>query len=828
MAEVGSLFVRLRADASEFEETMQNIGGEIQGAGRNMQSAGKGMMKNVTAPLVGVAGAAVAVGVGFDDQMARVQAISGATGDDFEVLRGTAQELGSTTRFSASEAAEGLEYLALAGWDANEMAGGLGGVLSLASAAGMDLGRTSDIVTDTMSAFGIAAEDSGEVADMFATTQANANTNVAQLGEALSKAGPTVAAMGLGLDDTQAALGLMADQGLKGSRAGTALQAVMRDLSANAEDGTVSFGDFDVALYDAEGNMRDFGDILGDLEGGLEGMSQEQRNAALSSVFQQQALQGINPLLGEGSDRYEELRTSIQESEGASDRMSDTMEGTLGGSFRALKSQVEGVLIQLSDVLTPLIRDEIMPIVERFVGFIGNLIERFSSLDSRIQIVILAVAGIAAAIGPLLIVFGTMVVAVGALVPLIGTLGAGIALLASPITLVVVGIAALAAGLIYAYTQSETFRNIVNEVVSFVRDVAVAAFNRISERLREFADNVLPELIATWESLKGAIDTAVSFIWDNVIQPVFSAIKGFLEEHSETIKTVLQGAWEIIESSIATAVDIIEGIIIAALALIRGDWETAWEAVKGIADSVWDHLKTVFGLVKDFVVETFKTLTSDAWETVKGWASDVKESVSGLKDDVTGFIGDLKDDVIGFFSDLVSDTWESVSGWADDVIGAADEVKTEVLDFIGAIPGEVKDFFADAGSWLLQAGKDIIGGLVDGISNAIPDVDDVLGGVTDKIPDWKGPPQRDEKLLAPAGELIMQGLEAGIERGSDRVQHNLNRLTNDIARIRAEGMSVAAADSGGAAAREVHAHFDFGGDIRSVIIDTVTGEMRRR
>ena len=733
MAEVGSLFIRLRADASEFENTMSGLGGQLDNAGGKMQSAGGGLTKNVTAPLLGIGTAAVAVGMGFDDQMAKVQAISGTTGQDFDTLRGTAKELGSTTRFSATEAAEGLEYLALAGWDANEMASGLGGVLDLASASGMDLGRTSDIVTDTMSAFGISAEDSGKVADMFATTSSNANTNVEQLGGALGKAGPILSSMGMDLDESQAALGMMADQGLKGSRAGTALGAVMRDLAGNAEDGTVSFGDFDVALYDAQGNMRPFGDILGDLEGGLEGMSDEQRNAALSTVFQQQSLQGINPLLSEGADRYEELRGGIETSEGAAQTMSETMESTLGGSFRALRSQVEGVLIQLSDVLAPIMRDQVMPLIEQLAGFIGNLIERFTDLDPNLQMIILGALGLLAAIGPLLVILGTAV-------KVVGMMAVGLGLLASPVVLVIAGIAALVAGLIYAYTQFETFRNIVDTVAGFIRDVVVEVWDRISGRLREFGETVIPEVIETWNVLKGAVETAVNFIWDNVIQPIFSAIQGFIEDHSDTIESVLTGVWEIIESTISTAVDVIEGVIVAALALIRGDWDEAWEAVKGVADSVWEHIETVFTNVKDFLVETWDTIRSTVVKTVEGWYDDVTSKVSEMID--------------------------------------------SVMETIGELPGKILDFFKDAGTWLIDAGKDIIGGLISGIGDAIPGVGGALSGARDYLPfsPAKTGPLRDitkdpEGVLSPVGEELMGGLASGVSRGLSDLNRGLASIS---------------------------------------------------
>lgn len=849
MPEVGSLFIRLRADASEFSETMAGVSGQFNTAGKGMKDAGGKVTKNITAPLLGLAGAALAVGVGFDDQMAKVSAISGATGDDFNLLRGTAQELGSTTRFSAREAAEGLEYLALAGWDANEMADGLGGVLSLASAAGMDLGRTSDIVTDTMSAFGISAEDSGKVADMFATTSSSANTNVEQLGGALAKAGPTLAAMGLGLDDTQAALGLMADQGLKGSRAGTALSAVMSDMAANAEDGVVSFGDFDVALYNADGSMRDFGDILGDLEGGLEGMSDEQRRAALSSVFQRQAMDGINPLLAEGSDRYEELRDSINDSEGASARMSETMEDTLGGSLRGVKSAMEGVLIQLSDVLTPIIQEQVIPLVQRFAEFLSDLIDRFSNLSPGMQGIILGALGLAAALGPMLMVLGGVVMLIGAAL--------------SPIGLIVAAIALLAAGLVIAYTQSETFRDIVHGIWDFLKAAAELIFPLILDFIQSAWEGIQAVTDAVWPVIQSVIET-VSDVIQSVVEAVWPVIQSIVETVSEAVLGIIEMAWPKIQDIIETVAAIVEEVISLAWGAIQSATETVWpvieavidgvmgviqgiiETVTGIMQSVWEATgdsilgtaETVWGAIETVIENTLDTIQGildTVLAVLQGDWEAAWEAIKGVLETVWDTIETIIETALEIIQTYIEVGWETIKTLFETAWGLIETTVSDgvdaVVEFMQDLPGKILEAIGDLGSLLLDAGSDLIGGLISGITGKLGDLKDSLGGVTDLIPDWKGPPERDEKLLEPAGNLIMQGLAEGIGDGTRSVMNRLQGLTGDIGRFNVDPNVTGAASQNTrdyAGGRQIIIHNEIDGEVfERMIVNTLTGQMEK-
>lgn len=900
MAEVGSLFVRLRADASEFEQTMSGIGGSFKDAGQSMKDVGGTLTKNVTAPILGVAGAAVAVGMGFDSQMSKVQAISGATGEEFDILRDTALELGSTTKFSASQAAQGLEFMALAGWDVSEMTAGLPGILSLAAAANMDLGKTSDIVTDTMSAFGMQAHEAGNAADIFAKQQSQSNTTVDQLGEAMKMAAPAAHAAGMSLGETSAALGVLADSGIKGSMAGTTMNAILRDLVANAEDGSVMIGDTAVAVFDAEGNFRSFGDIMRDVDEATHGMNDSQRESALRGIFQAQSIRGVNLLLGDGIDTYDKYAEANDNAAGTADQMAAIMGDNLAGSLTQMRSALEGVLIQLSDVLTPLIRDHIVPAVQGFIEKISGLIDWFGNLSPTVQTVILSIIGIAAAIGPVLMILGTLGIMIGGLITGFGAVAGVMGLVLSPVGLVVIAIAALVAGLIIAYQTSETFRNIVNgafngvlsiaqavwplivgavtaawdviksvvtTVAPIIKDIAVAAWEFIKsaaekawpviqsvvstvvEKVRSAVETAIPVVQSVIETVFGAVQTVAETVWpivqsvvetaagviDTIINDVFPVVRDIVVTAFTEIRDFAEEMWPKVQEIIETVIEIVEAVIDTAMTNIQTVIETVWpivqtvvekamEGIQTVVDKVWpivqDTFETVLGAIQT-VVETVTGVVLDVWEkvhddlfqyaetlwdTIKSTIENTLDIIQGILDTVLGVIKgdwelawdgikailentwDIIEDIVNLAIDTIKtaidvglETIKTVVQTAWDAIrDTVSEKVDEVVTLMSEMPDRIVNALGDLSSLLYNIGKDILQGLIDGVKSLIPSLTDVFSGITNSIPDWKGPAVKDKVLLEPAGELIMRGLVSGVERGRGLLERQLMDITSSI------------------------------------------------
>ena len=364
----GSVQIEITGDASELLKELEQLKSKLSDTQAQEEQLGKGTSSfgniakaaakaaaaafaTVSTAVTGAAAAAVTVGMNFESAMSNVAAISGATGDELQLLSDTAKEMGATTQFSATQAADALSYMALAGWDAQQSVDALPGVLNLAAASGMELANASDMVTDYLSAFGMSCEDSTYFADMLAYAQGNANTTAAALGESFKNCASNMAAAGQDVETTTALLSMMANQGLKGSEAGTALAAVMRDLTAKMEDGAIKIGETSVAVQDANGNYRDLTDILLDVEAATNGMGDAEKATALASTFTADSIKGLNMILNAGVDQAADFEAQLRNSTGTAENMAKTMNDNLKGRLTELGSALEGVGIQAYEAM---------------------------------------------------------------------------------------------------------------------------------------------------------------------------------------------------------------------------------------------------------------------------------------------------------------------------------------------------------------------------------------------------------------------------------------------------------------------------------------------
>ncbi|MCK8826412.1 phage tail tape measure protein [Natroniella acetigena] len=402
----------------------ENMGDTLQNVGTAMTGTGKTMTKFVTGPMLGIGaaiGGAVKVADDFNTQMSRVSGISEATSEEFEQLEDTAREMGSTTSFSASEAAQGMEFLAMAGWETAEMAEGLEPVLRMAEAAQMDLATASDITSDIMSAFSLEAHEVGQATDILAATATNANTDIEMLGVTMQYAAPQASSLGLSLEDTAGMAGLLADNGIKASQAGTTINAMLTDLTSMSESAKEELADLGVEIFDTDGNMRDMHEIIGDLERGTAHMTDEQRSAFLNQQFGQQAMRGLNILMQEGSGELEQFTGELRESDGAVEELGEEIRDNLGFELEEIKSAIEGVIITLGQVFIPIVRDNVIPLINATIGMVEIAVNWFSQLDPALQSNIAMFGALAAAAGPILIIIGQFISLLGASVGIIGT-----------------------------------------------------------------------------------------------------------------------------------------------------------------------------------------------------------------------------------------------------------------------------------------------------------------------------------------------------------------------------------------------------------------------
>lgn len=611
----------------------ENFKNQMGGIGDKMTTVGKGMTAGLTVPILGIGATALKGSMDFEAGMSNVQALSGATGDDLQALENIAREMGSKTKYSAKEASEGLEYMALAGWDTEQMIAGLEPSLKLAGAANMDLGQSTDIVTDTMSMFGMEAQEATKMTDMLAYAQANSNTDVAMLGEALKYAGASANAMGYDMADTTAILGLFADQGLKGSAAGTTLNAMFRDMKDKSEDGAIAIGENNVAIVDAEGNYRDFADIMEDTIGATEGMTVAERDRALGAIFGTQAIKGVNMVMEAGSDTLKEFEEDIRNSDGAASDMYDTMQDNLKGAFDTLKSAVSEAGLSIGDTL--------IPIIQSAAEWINKWVDRFNSLDDSTKETIVKIGLLVAAIGPVLMIVGKVISIGGALMGGIGALSGVLGVLAGPVgaVMAVVGVGIL------LYKNWDTIKEKAGEL----KDNISKRWDDIKTATSEKWENVKETVSDKWENIKTSATEGAKTVYENTLGRWIDTVKESKEKWGEVAKAVKD-----------KYTDIKKEVIESGTKIFR-DVKSAWEDTEGTTIEKWGAvLKSVttnLGEIKDNIISSMEESNIEWVSNLGSMLSAANEKWGEIKSKASETFGEVKS-AIGSAIDRIRD-WNS-------------------------------------------------------------------------------------------------------------------------------------------------------------------------
>jgi TP901 family phage tail tape measure protein len=617
----------------------------------------------------------------FDSSMSNVAALSGATEQELSMLRDTAKEYGATTKFSASEAADALGFMALAGWDANQSAAALGGVLDLAAASNMDLAQASDMVTDYMSAFNMEAKDSAYFADLLAYAQAHANTTTQGLGEAFKNSAANMNAAGQDIETTTALLSMMANQGLKGSEAGTALTAVMRDLTAKMKDGKIAIGDTSVEVMDANGNYRDLTDILKDVETATNGMGDAEKAAALSTTFTSDSIKGLNLILNAGVDNAADFEEQLRNSGGAASEMAAIMQDNLGGDLTSLSSKFEGVQIMLYEKFEPALRKgvEALSGLLDAVGFVVDHSTEFITAIAAMG------AGIAAYVG---YTTALKVMREGwmALEVVQKAVAAGQAILnavmaANPIGLVIAAIAALVAGFVVLWNKSEGFRK-------FWIDL----WNKIKKAAKPVIDWLVKAFKDAWNWIQNAWKNAVTFftnIW-NGIKNAFASVKAYFSNTFSGAWNAIKNIWNVVIGYFANIWNTIKGIFSVVQAVLSGDFQGAWNAIRGIVDqwvsyfsNIWNGIKNVFSTVATW----FSNIFSNAWTAIKNAFSGVGEFFGGLWTTIKSKFTDFGTKIGNAVGGAVKSAINSAIATIENAINGAIRLINGAIKMINKLPG---------------------------------------------------------------------------------------------------------------------------------------------
>jgi len=609
-------------------ESMQNLGGKIS-------SAGQALMP-LSAAAAGIGAGIIKTTADFDASMSKVAAVSGAAGEDFDKLRNKAREMGETTKFTASESAEAMNYMAMAGWKTDQMLEGISGVMNLAAASGEELATTSDIVTDALTAFGMGAEQSGRFADILAASASNANTNVAMMGESFKYVAPVAGSLGYSAEDVAVALGLMANSGIKADMAGTSLRNMFQRMAKPTKESQMAMERLGLSLADDEGRMYSFREIMEQLRSsftqinmpieeydrrveqldkdladgtikqkaydkeleelnkqafGAEGAEKARAAAMLGGT---RAMSGLLAIANATEEDYTKLTEAIDDSSQAFARTKngvvplnealasgaeilETYEGSAAAMAATMQDNAAGQMEILKSQLQELaisLGDTLMPMLRELIGWVQGFVDKLNGMDEGTKEMIMKIIAITAALGPLLVVGGKIVSGIGTIMSVIS----GISL---PILAIVAAIGVLVAAFTHLWNTNEEFRNNIT-----------ATWDSIKEKFEGFFQGIVDRLNAMGFEFESFSDV----------------IKGIWEGLCNFLGPIFEDTFAAIGDVLGAALDILTGVFDVFAGLFTGDWEQMWEGIKEIFSGIWDAIVGVLKGAVNIIIDVINGL----------------------------------------------------------------------------------------------------------------------------------------------------------------------------------------------------------------------------
>ncbi|NBI63677.1 phage tail tape measure protein [Clostridiales bacterium] len=576
--------------------SVKRMGSSFIAAGKSIEKTGKGLTQKITAPTLGIGAAAVKTAMDFESGMSKVQAISGANGKEMGLLTAKAKEMGVKTKFSATESAQAFQYMSMAGWKTKDMLNGIEGTMYLAGASGEDLATVSDIVTDSLTAFGLKAKDSSHFADVLAAAASNSNTNVGMMGETFKYAAPVAGALGYSVEDTAAAIGLMANAGIKSSQSGTALRGWMTRMAKPTKESSKAMKDLGITITDSSGKMKPFGTVMGDLRGSFKNLTQDQKAQYAAMLAGQEGMSGLLAITNATESDYKKLTGAIGDCNGMAKEQYDIMQNNLKGSLEKMKSAIEGCAISIGGAFAPTIKSA--------AEHIQALAEKFNGLSPETQRTIIKIAGLAAAIGPAMLVIGKLNQGVGNVIRKFGkfgeavhkgggVLGSAMKVFLGPAGIALLVIGALVAAGVLVYKNWDKIKAAAGRFKTAVKDTFTAAGIDTKKFSKTFqaVKNTIGRLVkSAGKLIKGFI---------TYMKPVVKFVGGVFKAVFRTgFKAIVSyaGGWlSGVADAIGGVTRVLNGIIDFVSGVFTGNWKKAWAGVKDIFKGI---VSTFAGIMK--------------------------------------------------------------------------------------------------------------------------------------------------------------------------------------------------------------------------------------
>ncbi|MGN0663683.1 MAG: phage tail tape measure protein [Negativibacillus sp.] len=775
--DVFDLFAKIGLDTSEYESGLQKAGGLAAGFASKLGNGLKTAAKIGTAAITAVSSAAAAVGgyavkVGsdFEAQMSKVGAISNATSSDMAALSNKAKELGSQTKFSATEAGQAFEYMAMAGWKTQDMLDGVSGIMSLAAASGEDLAAVSDIVTDAMTAFGLSASESGHFADVLAKASSSANTNVSMLGGTFKYAAPLAGALGYSIEDVAIAAGLMANSGIKAEQAGTSLRSMFTRLSNPPKDAATALDMLGVSIQNTDGTVKPLRQTLVDLREAFDGLSESEKTTRASQIAGQEAMSGLLAIVNAAPEDFEKLVAAVDDADGAAQKMADTMANNLQGQLTLLKSSAEGFGLALYENMQQPLTDLAKKGVEAINGLttafreggIDGLVDAGGELivnivDGALQKLpdlIGLSANIIQSIGSALLersdyliqsAFDLILLFGRALADGAGGLADGAAALVESLATWIMEYDVVIPEMIVDLVQSIGNALINNapklitasltiaaslgrglvQMASELRDSALTLMASLGETIKNNLPDMLSAGLSMLSDLSGSLRSNAGILVDAALDLALNLAKGL----ADGIPAIIENVPTIVSNIAGVINDNAPKVFEAAVQII-------WTLVKGLINAI------------PVIIQNMPKIIAAIWDTITAvnWMSLGSKVITGLKDGILAVAKLVKDAVVKVLNDPITFLKNLVNNFKTMGSNLMNFFGSGISGMAGSVTNAVHAAIDGAIAWIqslpsraLEWGKDLIMNFVSGIKEKIFIFTDVFGGIVDKASNlWSG------------------------------------------------------------------------------------------